>query len=128
MRAFAPLAALAALLGGCGHSAETVQVPAAAPAAPEPVPDGLWRGTSTRFQADSRGCPGPGLLALDVQNRTFVFRWGRGISVDVAIQPDGSLAGQSGDITVVGRYAGGRIEGDATSPSCGLHFRAVKRS
>ena len=54
----------------------------AAPPAPPPKPpesiDGEYRGTSTRFQADSRACPHPGLVRFDVSDNAFQYRWDPG--------------------------------------------------
>ena len=63
--------------------------PAPPPKAPETV-DGEYRGTSTRFQADSRGCPHPGLVRLEVLASAFQYRWDPVTWVDATIAPDGA--------------------------------------
>ena len=90
--------------------------------------DGEYRGTSTRFQADSRACPHPGLVRLDVMNNAFQFRWDRDTYVDATIAPDGAITGGAERITLVGRRDGRRIEGDVTNGNCGLHFTVTKSS
>jgi hypothetical protein len=136
--------ALASILAACAAPAPdpkpTVVPPPAASTAPPtasavagpgagPVTiDGLYQGTSTRFRAERRDCPHPGLVTLYVQNRQFDFRWTRDIDISGLVQPDGSLIGQNPAITLDGRLAGGRLEGDVSNSACGLHFTAVKES
>jgi len=119
---------------------------AAPPPPPPPKPvitpdqvEGLYRGTSTRFQADSRACPSPGLVTLRVTAGQFFYRWTYKIQVPASIQPDGSVQGQFDDITLTGQVTlaqpahdgqaavPARIVGDVSSPSCGIHFTAGKR-
>jgi hypothetical protein len=90
--------------------------------------DGEYRGTSTRFQADSRACPHPGLVRLEVIDSRFQFRWDRNTYIDGSIAPDGSVSGGAERFTLVGRRTGGKIEADVTNGDCGLHFTVVKRS
>jgi len=103
------------------------------PKPPEPPPkppetiDGEYRGTSTRFQADSRACPHPGLVRLDVVNRAFQFRWDRDTWVDATIAPDGTVTGGAERITLVGKQTGPKIVGDVTNGDCGLHFTLTRR-
>jgi hypothetical protein len=123
---------------------------AAACAAPPPPPppkpvialdqvEGLYRGTSTRFQADSRACPSPGLVTLHVTAGQFFYRWTYKIQIPASIQPDGSVQGQLDDITLTGQVTlaqpaqngqpavPARIVGDVSNASCGIHFTAGKR-
>jgi hypothetical protein len=115
---------------------------AAPPPPPPPKPvftsdqvDGLYRGTSTRFQADSRSCPSPGLVTLRITGGQFTYRWSGRIQVPASVLPDGSVQGQSADITLTGQFiapvagqAGpARIEGDATNGICGIHYTVTKR-
>jgi hypothetical protein len=123
MRSISVVAALCAALVACAPSPPPAPLAPAAP--PEPV-DGTYRGTSTRFQADSRGCPHPGLVLLVVLDGRFQFRWSYGTYIDAAIAPDGSIQGSAPSFTLVGKRNGKRIEGDATNGDCGLHFTAVK--
>jgi len=116
------LAAVVAL-AGCASPPP----PPAPPAPPPPTLDGTYRGTSTRFQADSRGCPHPGLVTLYVQNSAFSYRWDRQVWVDSSIDPDGTVRGQAERITLVGKRKGNRIEGDLTNGECGLHFTVTRR-
>src|SRR6516165_1742522 len=94
------------------------------PKPPEPPPkppetiDGEYRGTSTRFQADSRACPHPGLVRLQVIDSRFQFRWDANTWVDAAIAPDGTVTGSAESITLVGKQTGPRIEGDVTNGNC----------
>jgi hypothetical protein len=112
----------------------------AAPPPPPPPPpkpviaqdqlEGLYRGTSTRFQADSRACPSPGLVTLHVTAGQFFYRWNYKIQVPASIQPDGSVQGQMDDITLTGQVTLAqptRIVGDVSNASCGIHFTATKR-
>lgn len=116
------LVALALLPEACG-------APPAPAAAPRPSEDstGTWRGTSTRFQAEAKSCPRPGLVTLQIWDDRFQFRWDGRTNVDSAIQADGSILGQAPGITLVGKRAGMRIEGDITNGACGLHFTVVKK-
>jgi hypothetical protein len=101
--------------------------PPGPPAKPPDTVDGEYRGTSTRFQADSRGCPHPGLVRVDVIASAFQFRWDQNTWVDATIAPDGSVTGGAERITLVGRQSGPKIEGDITNGNCGLHFTVAKR-
>ena len=104
-----------------------------APSAPPPPPkppetvDGAYRGTSTRFQADSRACPHPGLVRIEVIGNAFQYRWDRNTMVDATIAPDGAITGGAERITLVGKQIGPKIEGDVTNGNCGLHFTLTKQ-
>jgi len=117
------LAALCAALAGC--------TPHPAPPAPPPKPpeviDGAYRGTSTRFQADSRACPHPGLVHFDVSDNRFQYRWDGKTWVDATIAPDGTVTGGAERITLAGKQTGPKIEADVTNGNCGLHFTATKQ-
>jgi hypothetical protein len=84
--------------------------------------DGTYSGTSTRFQADSRVCPHPGLVTLYVQHQQFSYRWDHAIWVDSSIDADGTVHGQADRITLVGKWDGTKLEGDVTNGACGVHF------
>lgn len=120
----AALAVCVAVLSGCA-----AQPPA--PSAPPPKPperlDGEYRGTSTRFQADSRGCPHPGLVRIDVVGNAFQFRWDRDTWVDATIADDGNVTGGAERITLVGKQTGPTIVADVTNGNCGIHFTVKKR-
>lgn len=121
MIALRPLLLFAALLpAACAGS------PASAPTTHEDS-SGTWRGTSTRFQAQGRLCPHPGLVTLQIWDDKFQYRWDGGTYVDATIQSDGSITGQGPGITLVGKYESKRIEGDITNGVCGLHFTVVKK-
>ncbi len=111
------------LLSACG---------APTPPAPPPKPrqdvvDGFYRGTSTRFQANTRGCPRPGLVVVQVWDRRFQYRWAYGVQVNARILEDGTIEGEGQGISLLGRYSGTRIEGDITNGDCGLHFTLTLR-
>lgn len=111
------------------------------PAAPAPVPvaavaqpamastgmDGLYNGTSTRYEADRRDCPHPGLVTLYVQSGQFTYRWDRDTDVPAAIGADGSVSGQEGPISLTGHLAGDTLQGDLTNGACSLHFTTRRR-
>jgi hypothetical protein len=99
--------------------------PSPPPPPPEPV-DGTYRGTSTRFQADSRTCPHPGLVLLVVQNSQFQYHWSYGVYIDASIASDGIISGSAPDFTLVGKRDGRHMDGDVTNGACGLHFTVVK--
>jgi hypothetical protein len=101
--------------------------PAPAPTPPVAQLDGTYRGTSTRFQADSHACPHPGLVTLYVQNGQFSYRWEHEVWVDSSIDPDGTVHGQAERITLAGKRDGEKIEGDLTNGECGLHFTVTRR-
>jgi hypothetical protein len=114
--------------------------PAPPPTPPKPVitsdtVDGLYRGTSTRYQADSRTCPSPGLVTLHVLGGQFTYRWNARIQVPASIQPDGTVQGQYEEITLTGQVIlppqGAatplRIEGDLNNGICGIHYTVTKR-
>jgi hypothetical protein len=126
---------LAVVVGAC----------AAPPPPPPPKPvvtqdqvEGLYRGTSTRFQADSRTCPSPGLVTLHVTAGQFFYRWNYRIQIPAIIQPDGSVQGQFDDITLTGQASlpqpaengqaavPARIVGDVSNASCGIHYTVSK--
>src|SRR5215472_15919382 len=114
----------------CGIAAACKAPPPPPPPAPPPKPletiDGEYRGTSTRFEAQSRACPHPGLVRLQVIDSRFQFRWDANTWVDASIAADGTVTGSAESITLVGRQAGVRIEGDVTNGTCGLHFTVTK--
>ena len=119
--------AACALIAGCAKQPGPPPPPPSKPQSPPQQIDGVYRGTSTRFQADSRACPSPGLVVLRVLDGTFQYRYGR-TEIDSTIAPDGAVQGAMGAISLTGRLDGGRIEGDVSGESCGYHFRAVKRA
>ena len=116
-------AALSVSLFGCGSSSP----PPAPPTPPREDTAGIWRGTSTRFQAEARSCPHPGLVTLQVWDDKFQYRWDGKTWVDAAIGADGIVRGQGPGITLIGKHAGNRIEGDITNGDCGLHFTVMKK-
>lgn len=116
------LATLALLLAACGSSP-----PPAEPPSRSDVTDGFYRGTSTRFQANSRNCPRPGLVMVQVWDRRFQYRWAYGVMIDAIVQPDGSIVGEGNGVSLLGKYSKDRIEGDITNGDCGLHFTLVLR-
>ncbi len=122
----AAFAALCAVLSGCAAKPPAPPPPQPAPRLPESI-DGEYRGTSTRFQALSRGCPHPGLVTLQVAGNAFQYKWDRDTFVDAIIAPDGTVTGGAESITLVGRQSGSKIEGDVTNGACGLHFTVAKR-
>ncbi len=131
----------AALLAGCAapQAVRTMPDPvasappetaAAAASAANAVPsgiDGLYRGSSTRYQADRRDCPHPGLIALMVQGGQFNYRWSNLTDVPGSIGSDGSVSGQAGSIAMSGRLDGDELQGDLTNGACALHFTAHRR-
>ncbi len=119
IRACLFLAALATV-AGCGSPPPPKPPPAPPPASAKI--DGIYRGTSTRFQADSQSCPHPGVVTLYVQDRKFFYHWDYRTWVDSAVDPDGTVHGQADRITLVGRKNGKTLEGDVTNGVCGLHF------
>jgi hypothetical protein len=123
----AALSALCATLLAC---AQKPAPPPASPAPPssraEPM-EGTYRGSSTRFQADQKGCPRPGLVTIVVWDNRFQYRWDHKTYIDVVLNDDGSIQGSDADISLRGRRDGQRIEGDVTNGTCGLHFTLTKR-
>ena len=115
-------AACCVVVGACG--AKTPPPPP--PPKPLETVDGQYRGTSTRFQAESRACPHPGLVRLDVVGNAFQYRWDRNTWVDATIAPDGAITGGAERITLVGKLTGPKLEGDVTNGNCGLHFTLTK--
>jgi hypothetical protein len=114
----------------CGIAAACKPPPPPQPPVPQPKPpetiDGAYRGTSTRFQAQSRACPHPGLVRLEVIDSRFQFRWDANTWVDAAIAPDGTVTGSAESITLVGKQTDRRIEADVTNGNCGLHFTVTR--
>ena len=117
---FCLLATLGAALFACAPPPPPPK-PAPPPKPPQPV-DGVYRGTSTRFLAQSRTCPHPGLVTLYVQDGKFYYRWDYATWVDGSIDPDGAVHGQGDRITLLGKRDGRHMEGDITNGVCGLHF------
>ncbi|HTC12546.1 MAG TPA: hypothetical protein VK726_27605 [Acetobacteraceae bacterium] len=124
MRRYALLAALCAALAACAPAAPPAAPPKPA-TPPEPI-DGIYRGTSTRFQADLKSCPHPGLVLLVVQNHQFSYHWSYGVYVDGTVAEDGTVQGTAPSFTLVGKRDGKRMEGDVTNGTCGLHFTVIK--
>lgn len=125
------IAAACAVLAACSAAPKPSPAVAAAskiaPAPPVPL-DGVYWGTSTRFQAQRRDCPHPGLVKLIVQNGQFQYRWNYRTFVDSSVDANGEVHGAAENITLVGRRSGKRIEGDVTNGYCGLHFTVNRRS
>jgi hypothetical protein len=122
----AALSALCAMLLACApHSPPPHAAPAPSGSPAEPV-EGTYRGTSTRFQADRKGCPHPGLVSFIVWDGKFQYRWDHATYIDVVIKDDDTLEGQTPDFTLRGKRDATRIEGDVTNGLCGLHFTVIK--
>ncbi|HLJ04728.1 MAG TPA: hypothetical protein VKT26_00545 [Acetobacteraceae bacterium] len=119
---------IAALCAASAACAPTPPPPPPPPPKPPVTIDGEYRGTSTRFQADTRACPHPGLVHFDVMDNRFQIRWDARTYVDAAIAPDGTVTGGAERITLVGKQAGSKIEGDVTNGDCGLHFTVIRQS
>jgi hypothetical protein len=118
-------------LAACASQAPPVpaaQTTASIAATPPIATDGTYRGTSTRFQADRRDCPHPGLVTLYVQDHQFEYHWSQDIYIDAAIDPDGAVHGVGPDVALNGRRDGATIAGDVTDGACGLHFTTQKAS
>ena len=129
VRAVLVLAACGSVAACAGKPPESATAsPTAAVTAPRIATDGTYQGTSTRFQADRRDCPHPGLVTLYVQDHQFEYRWTPQLYVDAAIDPDGTVHGIGPDVTLNGRHDGATIDGDVTNGACGLHFTARKTS
>ena len=120
----AVLAALCAALAAC---ASQPSPPPAHPLTPVETVDGDYRGTSTRFQADSRACPHPGLVHFSVFDNAFQYRWDYKTFVDATIAADGTVTGGAERITLTGKQTGETIEADVTNGDCGLHFTVKQR-
>src|SRR5271157_1337882 len=103
-------AAICAALAGCA-----APPPPAPPPKPPQTIDGEYRGTSTRFQAESRACPHPGLVHFDVFDSRFQYRWDGKTWIDATIAPDGTVTGGGERITLVGKWTGPKLEGDVTN-------------
>jgi hypothetical protein len=114
----------------CAALAACASTPPPPPPAPPKLPDtvdGEYRGTSTRFQAESRACPHPGLVRLEVIGQAFQFRWDGRTWVSATIADDGTITGGAERITLVGKLTGTKIVGDVTNGDCGLHFTVTRR-
>ena len=103
----------------------------APPAAPLPAAppdwDGAYHGTSTRFRAAARDCPHPGIITLFVAQGQFYVPWSRGIDVLASIAADGTVSGGGPGVTVTGQAHGKRLEANAESAGCGLHYTVRRR-
>ena len=93
---------------------------------PSKSPVGEWRGSTTRFQSDSRSCPRPSLLTVVVWDDRFEFRWDVNTRLNVAIEADGNVHAEAAGVSLTGKRDGNRMVGDATNGSCGLHFTLNK--
>ena len=87
----------------------------------------VYRGASTRFQADARTCPSPGLVLIRPENDAFTYRLGGRILIETTIIGDGTLAGQGQDYTITGTATAEKIEGDVQNGQCAYHFRAIRK-
>ena len=129
LRAALPALA-AASLAGCAAPRPAATAPDPVASTPGAAPsgvDGLYRGSSTRYQADRRDCPHPGLVALMVQGGQFTYRWSNLTDVPGSIGPDGSVSGQTGAIALSGHLSGDELQGDLTNGACALHFTTYRR-
>lgn len=120
---------LALVLGGCNGGTGTLPVTGGGA-----VQDGIagnfeiiYRGASTRFQADDRACPSPGLVAIRPENDVFTYRLGGRVLIETTIIGDGTLSGQGQNYTLTGTASADKIEGDVTNGRCGYHFRAFRK-
>lgn len=129
MRILPPLCtATAACLLIAGCAAPRSPSPAPRPVAAADSVDGEYRGTATRYQADSRGCPRPGLVSVIVFADRFQYRWDHDTWLDAAIGTDGAVHAEAPGITLHGQRTGTRIEGDVSNGVCGLHFTVARRA
>lgn len=97
------------------------------PPKPPPAPvDGFYRGTSTRFQANSRSCPHPGLALIQVYDNKFELRWDARTNVDATIADDGTVQGGAQDISLTGKRTGTKLAFDVTNGDCGLHYTVTQ--
>jgi hypothetical protein len=113
------LGALGAVLFACAPAPAPALKPPSVPT--DPV-DGVYRGTSTRYLAQSRTCPHPGVVTLYVQDNQFFYRWDYGTWVSASIAGDGTVRGQADRVSLLGKRDGKHMEGDVTNGVCGLHF------
>ena len=121
------------ILGACSAPApkppaHTAQTQPAAPPAQPASPDGVYWGTSTRYVAERRDCPHPGVVTLAVHNGQFDYRWDWMTDVLATVLPDGTVQGASGNITLTGRLDGGELTGDVSNGACALHFTMQRQS
>ncbi len=114
---------LCTALAAC--AAPRAAAPVARPAAP-PDWDGAYYGTSTRFRADARDCPHPGVITLYVAQGGFYYRWTYGTDIAATIAPDGTISGTGPGITLTGTVRGRRMDGNVVSATCGLHFTVAR--
>jgi hypothetical protein len=121
------------ILGACSAPApkppaQTAEPQQATPPAQAASPDGVYWGTSTRYVAERRDCPHPGVVTLAVHNGQFDYRWDWATDVLASISPDGTVEGASGNITLTGRLDGGELTGDISTASCALHFTTQRQT
>ena len=121
------------ILGACSAPVpnappQTTEAQQHAPPTQAASPDGVYWGTSTRYVADRRDCPHPGVVTLAVHNGQFDYRWDWATDVLASISPDGSVQGVSGNITVTGRLNGGELTGDISNGTCALHFTTQRQT
>ena len=123
--------ALALPLSACNEPAQSPPAAAATPSGVSGDFEMLYRGASTRFQADNKTCPSPGLVTIRPQNGVFIYRLGGRVTIETTIIGDGSLAGNgsgaNADFAITGTATAAKIEGDIRSGQCGYHFRATRQ-
>ncbi len=115
--------ALCAALAACAAPPQAASV---ARAAAPPDRDGAYYGTSTRFRADARNCPHPGIITLYVAQGAFYYRWTYGTDIEASIAPDGTISGSGPGIVLTGTIQGRRMDGNVVSAACGLHFTVTR--
>lgn len=121
----AALAVYCGILAACAAHPEPPQQPP--PPSPQESVDGWYRGTATRFKAESKACPRPGLITLSVLEGRFQYRWDYRTYLDGAVSADGAMQGGGPGIVLQGRRDGTKLEGDVVSDACGLHFTLFKK-
>jgi len=123
--------ALALPLSACNEPAQSPPAAAATPSGVSGDFEMLYRGASTRFQADNKTCPSPGLVTIRPQNGVFTYRLGGRVTIETTIIGDGTLAGNGAganqDFVISGTATAAKIEGDIRSAQCGYHFRATRQ-
>src|SRR5271165_6552439 len=119
--------AACALLAACSSSPPPA--PAAAPEAPPPPPpppapvasfDGTYAGTVVRVRTPNpHACVPSHHETVHVANGVFTYVAGRHVLIHATVQPGGDFSGTTGDTTIKGQIADGKVTGTSDGTNCG---------
>ena len=114
-------------LGGCGfynrsiQSAQLAQAPELPRNQVDKV-DGIYKGLVYPIMATGPGCPPAQGGTIEIGDRSLFFAYTPGTVFITFVQPDGTLEGKAGDVTLHGQLADGRLRFTVKAPQCETRY------